>query len=82
MCIRDRYDTCSSTAIISPANDTRVNMSLLFDDFYNFPPDKAQIKGVSLPYQTPAPFDWRDYVFTVTGEAVSYTHLDVYKRQG
>ncbi len=63
------YDTCSSTAIISPANDTRVNMSLLFDDFYNFPPDKAQIKGVSLPYQTPAPFDWRDYVFTVTGEA-------------
>ena len=63
------YDTCSSTAIISPANDTRVNMSLLFDDFYNFPPDKAQIKGESLPYQTPAPFDWRDYVFTVTGEA-------------
>lgn len=63
------YDTCSSTAIISPANDTRVNMTLLFDDFYNFPPNKAPVKSESLPYQTPAPFDWRDYVFTVTGEA-------------
>ncbi len=61
------HDICSSTIMISPANDTRVNMTLLFDDFYNNSPTKRKLSNEELKDISPAPFEWPYFTVTAYG---------------